>query len=144
VRTAGAEHRDAEIWTEHGHQFEHGASTLGVVANIAAYESGGPWLEEVRDHLDGNRSLLARLLAEHIPEMGYPPPEGTYLAWLDGRALGLGDHPAEFFLEQAAVALTDGPESGQVGAGFMRYNFATPRPIIERTVEQMAAALRRR
>ncbi len=124
--------------------FEHGASTLGVVANIAAYESGGPWLDELRSHLKGNRSLLARLLEEQIPEIGYTPPEGTYLAWLDGRALGLGDHPAEFFLEQAAVAMTDGPLSGDAGAGFMRYNFATPRPILERTVEQMAAALRSR
>lgn len=136
--------RDAETWTEHGHTFEHGASTLGVVANIAAYESGGPWLDELRSQLDGNRSLLARLLEEQAPEIGYTPPEGTYLAWLDGRALGLGDHPAQFFLEQAGVAMTDGPLSGDVGAGFMRYNFATPRPIVERTVEQMATALRRR
>ncbi len=97
-----------------------------------------------RHHLDGNRSLLEKLLAEQIPEIGYTPPEGTYLAWLDGRRLGLGDHPAEFLLEHAGVALTDGPLSGEAGAGFMRYNFATPRPIIERTVEQMAAALRQR
>ena len=136
--------RDAETWTEHGYMFEHGASTLGVVANVAAYESGGPWLEEVRSHLDGSRALLAQLLSDQIPEVGYAPPEGTYLAWLDGRELGLGDHPARFFLEHAGVALTDGPESGEAGAGFMRYNFATPRPIIERTVEQMATALRRR
>jgi cysteine-S-conjugate beta-lyase len=136
--------RDAETWPEHGHMFEHGASTLGVVANIAAYESGGPWLDELRSHLDANRSLLARLLEEQIPEIGYTPPEGTYLAWLDGRSLGLGDHPAQFFLEKAGVAMTDGPLSGDVGAGFMRHNFATPRPILERTVEQMATALRRR
>ena len=135
---------DAETWAEHGQMFEHGASTLGVVANIAAYESGGPWLDAVRAHLDGSRTLLAELLAEQIPEIGYTPPEGTYLAWLDGRALELGDHPAEFFLENAGVALTDGTESGEVGAGFMRYNFATPRPIVERTVEQMATALRSR
>ena len=95
-------------------------------------------------YLDGSRALLAELLSEQIPEIGYTPPEGTYLAWLDGRGLGLGDHPAGFFLEHAGVALTDGPESGEAGAGFMRYNFATPRPIIERTVEQMATALRRR
>ena len=135
--------RDAETWAEHGHMFEHGASTLGVVANIAAYASGGSWLDEVRGHLDGTRTLLADLIAEHLPEIGYTPPEGTYLAWLDGRALGLGDHPAEFFLEHAGVALTDGSESGEVGAGFMRYNFATPRAIVEQTVTQLADALRR-
>ncbi len=87
------------------------------------------------------RVLLGDLLAEHLPEVGYRPPEGTYLAWLDCRRLGLGDHPAEFFLEHAGVALTDGPACGAVGAGFARLNFATPRPVLEQTVRQLAAAL---
>ena len=63
----------------------HGAANLGVVANTAAYTAGGPWLDEVLAYLDGNRTLLADLLAEHLPGVGYTPPEGTYLAWLDCR-----------------------------------------------------------
>jgi cystathionine beta-lyase len=135
---------DAARWTEVGHLAEHGAATLGVVASIAAYESGGPWLSEVVDYLAGNRRLLRDLLAEHLPEIGYTEPEGTYLAWLDCRGLGLGDHPGEFFLEHAGVALVDGPECGDAGAGFVRYNFATPRPILEETVARMARAVRGR
>ena len=132
---------DAEKWSRVGSMAEHGAANLGVVANIAAYEAGAPWLADVLSYLDSNRRLLGDLLAKHLPEVGYVPPEGTYLAWLDCRALGLGDHPAEFFLERARVALTDGPLCGEVGAGFARYNFATPRPILERTVQQLAQAL---
>ena len=105
---------------------------------------GRPWLAEVVAYLDGNRRLLADLLAERIPEIGYTPPEGTYLAWLDCRALDLGDHPGRVLPEQAGVALTDGPACGVVGAGFARYTLATPRAILEQTVDQMAAALRRR
>ncbi len=135
---------DAATWAEVGHLREHGASNLGVVASIAAYEQGGPWLAEVLDHLDGNRRLLQELLADQIPEIRYTPPEGTYLAWLDARELGLGDHPAEFFLDEAGVVLTDGPACGRAGAGFVRYNFATPRPVLEQTVAQLAEALRRR
>jgi cystathionine beta-lyase len=135
---------DAAVWAEVGHLAEHGASTLGVIANIAAYEEGGPWLDDVLEHLDGNRRLLGDLLAEHLPAVGYTPPEGTYLAWLDCRALDLGDHPAEFFREQAGVALTDGPLCGQAGAGFARLNFATPRPILEQMVVRMAEALQNR
>jgi cysteine-S-conjugate beta-lyase len=135
--------RDAERWSSVGRRFEHGASNLGVVANIAAYQQGGPWLDEVVDHLDRNRLLLAELLADQVPEIGYQPPEGTYLAWLDCRALGLGDHPAEHLLVKAGVALTDGPACGQVGAGFARYNFATPRKILEGTVARLAEAVGR-
>lgn len=133
--------QDAARWEEVGFMAEHGASSLGVVANIAAYESGGPWLAEVLDYLDGNRRLLGDLLAERLPQVGYVPPEGTYLAWLDCRRLDLGDHPAEFLLERAGVALTDGPACGRAGAGFARLNLATPRPILERKVAQLADAL---
>ena len=132
---------DAEKWARVGFMAEHGASNLGVVANIAAYEAGGPWLTDTMAYLDDNRRLLQKLLADQIPEIGYAPPEGTYLAWLDCRALGLGDHPAEFFLEHAGVALTDGTACGVAGAGFARSNFATPRPVLEQSVERMAAAL---
>jgi cystathionine beta-lyase len=135
---------DAERWTKVGTFPEHGASNPGVVANIAAYTEGGPWLEAVLEHLDGSRRLLGDLLATHLPEVRYTAPEGTYLAWLDFRELGLGDHPGEFFHDRAGVALTDGPLCGRAGAGFARYNFATPRPVMERTVEQLAEALRRR
>ena len=135
---------DAQRWSEVGMLSEHGASNFGVAASIAAYEQGGPWLGDVLAYLDGNRSVLGDLLAEHLPGVAYTPPEGTYLAWLDCRALGLGDHPADFFREQAGVALTDGPRCGEVGAGFVRHNLATPRAVLEQSVVQMAQALRRR
>jgi cystathionine beta-lyase len=66
----------------------HGTSPLGAVAAAAAYADGGPWLEGVLAHLDGNRHALAQLLAEHLPDARFDLPEGTYLAWLDLRALG--------------------------------------------------------
>lgn len=135
---------DAQTWAEVGQAFEHGASTLGVAANIAAYERGGAWLDDVLGRLDQHRTLLGDLLADRLPRVGYTQPEGTYLAWLDCRALGLGDHPADFFREQAGVALTDGSACGRVGAGFVRHNLATPRPILEETVSRMADALARR
>jgi cysteine-S-conjugate beta-lyase len=135
---------DARIWAEGGHRFEHGAANLGVVANIAAYTDGGPWLTDVLGYLDRQRRLLGDLLAARIPEIRYTPPEGTYLAWLDCRDLGLGAHTAQFFLDRAGVALTEGLACGDVGVGFARYNFATPRPVLERTVDQMAGALLRR
>ena len=122
----------------------HGASLLGVVAARAAYEQGGPWLEGVLSHLDGNRHTLAALLAEHLPEVRFVVPEGTYLAWLDLRALGLGDHPGEVLLERTGVALVDGPQCGAPGRGHARLNFATPRPVLELVVRRMADAVRER
>jgi cysteine-S-conjugate beta-lyase len=134
---------DADRWARVGLHAEHGASNLGVVANTAAYTAGAGWLADVLAYLDGNRRLLAELLATHLPGVRYTPPEGTYLAWLDCRELGLPASAGEFFLERAGVALVDGPECGAPGAGHVRLNFATPRPVLETIVDRMAASLGR-
>jgi cysteine-S-conjugate beta-lyase len=135
---------DQERWAEVGIWAGHGASTLGVLASTAAYRDGRDWLDGVVDYLDGNRAVLGGLLGEHLPEVGYTMPEGTYIAWLDFRALGLDESPADFFLREAGVALTDGTACGEVGDGHARFVFATPRPILEEAVRRMAEAAHRR
>jgi len=134
--------QDAATWARPEVSWvEHGASNMGVIANTAAFDDGRPWLADTLDYLDGNRAFLGELLAELIPGMGYTAPEGTYIAWLDARSLGIDGPPAEFFREKAGVALTDGRACGAAGEGFLRFIFATPRPIVEQAVRQMAAAL---
>ena len=133
--------QDAETWAAVSRLTEHGASTPGVRANTAAFASGGGWLADVVGYLDGNRVLLAELLAGHLPGAGYQPPEGTYLAWIDCRPLGLGDSPGEFFLDKAGVMVNDGPAFGEAGRGHIRLNFATPRPVLTEIVRRLGAAL---
>jgi cystathionine beta-lyase len=136
---------DTATWASRGYPFERGASAPGARASTAAYRGGGHWLADVVGYLDGSRRLLADLLAERLPAVGYQPPEGTYLAWLDCRDL-LGDRgieasPAEFFLAKARVLLTDGAACGEAGRGHVRLNFATPRPVLTEIVRRMARAV---
>ena len=56
----------------------------------------------------GEPGLLGDLLAERLPEVVYDAPEASFLAWLDCRALGLGDDPAATFLEHGRVASAAG------------------------------------
>ncbi|QBI53111.1 MalY/PatB family protein [Streptomonospora litoralis] len=132
---------DAAALAEIGPVLAHGAGNLGVAAATAAYTRGGPWLAEVLDYLDGNRRELGELVAEHLPGVGYTQPEGTYLAWLDFRRRGLGDHPGRVLHERAGIVLVDGPDCGEPGRGFARLNFATPRPILRQLVTGIAAAV---
>ena len=81
------------------------------------------------------------LLAEHLPGVGYRPPQAGYLAWLDCRALELGDDPAAVFLERGRVALSPGPPFGEQGRGFARLNFGTSSALLEEAVRRMAAAV---
>ena len=132
---------DRAVWERIGMWSSHGASIPGVVANIAAFRDGPAWLDDVVDYLDGNRMLLAELLHKHLPQVRYRPPEGTYLAWLDFRELDLPQSPGEFITERAEVVVIDGPACGDAGAGHLRLNFATPRPVLAEIVERMARAV---
>jgi cystathionine beta-lyase len=132
---------DAATWERSWPLYEHDASMLGAWATIAAYRDGRDWLADVVGYLDGSRHLLAQLLAEHLPGVSYRIPEGTYLAWLDCRGLDLRPDPATFFLERAGVLATDGAACGGSGQGFLRLNFATPRPILAEMIRQMGTAV---
>ncbi|WP_433362554.1 MalY/PatB family protein [Actinoplanes sp. CA-142083] len=121
---------------------KEGPSHVGVHAHVAALRHGGEWLDALLAGLDHNRRLLAELLADHLPEVRYRPGEGTYLAWLDCRALDLGDDPAAAFLEHGRVALSPGPAFGSGGAGHARFNFGTTPELITLGVHRMEAALR--
>jgi cysteine-S-conjugate beta-lyase len=131
---------DAVKWKEVGYFAEKAASNLGIVANISAYESGDRWLRDVMAYLDGNRRLLVELVSEHLPSVVYVVPQATYLALLDCRNLELGDRPADFFARHAGVRLYDGSELGTAARGFVRLNFATPRPILIEMVRRMGEA----
>jgi cystathionine beta-lyase len=112
-----------------------------VVASTAAYTNGEPWLDELRDYLAETHRRLPALLAERLPGVGYHPAHASYLAWLDCRALGLGDDPAAHFLEHGRVALVPGPTFGLPGRGFARLNVGTSWVLVEEAVGRMASSL---
>ncbi|MFJ9927696.1 MalY/PatB family protein [Streptomyces misionensis] len=120
----------------------HGASHLGIIAHTTALREATDWLDALLAGISDNRRLLADLLAEHLPDIRVHPAEATYLAWLDCRALGLGDDPAQIFLDRGRIALTAGPPFGTGGAGHVRLNLATSPEILTEAVRRMAAAVK--
>lgn len=120
----------------------HGASHLGQIAAVAAWTDGREWLAQVTAEIDANRTLLGRLLAKRLPQIGYAAPAATYLAWLDCRALGWGDDPATVLRERGRVALSPGHSFGDTGRGFVRFNLATSPAIVTEAVERMVGSLR--
>jgi cysteine-S-conjugate beta-lyase len=114
---------------------------LGVIASVAAFREGRAWLDALVAHLDRNRRLLAELLARELPAVGYAAPQASFLAWLDCRALGLGDDPAKAFLQRGRVALTSGRDYGPAGIGHARLNMGTSAALLEEAVTRMRRAL---
>ena len=115
------------------------ANVPGVVATLAAWRDGDDWLSGVRERLDANRVLLAEALRP--AGIAVDPPQATYLAWLDCRALGLGTDPAEYFLDKAKVMLSPGPGFGPEGADFARLNFATSERVLTEICARLTGSL---
>jgi len=132
---------DEERYRRFGFAVVHGASTLGVVAAIAAYREGRDWLAQTNAYLDVNRRLLADALTAELPAARYFPPDATYLAWIDVRSVGIDGSPAVFFRERAGVVLTDGALCGTGYGGYVRMVLALPRPLLAEAVHAMADAV---
>ena len=118
-----------------------GLSAFATAVSRIAWEEGDPWLHDAMAYLHENRRLVTKFVAESMPEVGFRPPEATYLAWLDCRPLGLNRSPFEFFLEHARVALMEGGMFGDDWGGWVRLNFATSRTVLETMLERMEHAL---
>lgn len=114
---------------------------IGLIAHTAAITHGCAWLDAAIAGIDRNRMALTGMLAEHLPGTVYRPPESTYLAWVDCRGLGLGDDPAQAFLEQGKVALSSGVPFGPGGAGHVRVNLATSPAVLLEAVSRMASVV---
>lgn len=114
---------------------------LGILASVAAFTHGEPWLDQLRAYLADTRRWFPELLAERLPRVEYHRGQATYLAWLDCRALGFGDDPAARFLTRGRVALASGEDFGTLGRGFVRLNLGTSRALIEQAVNRMARAV---
>jgi cysteine-S-conjugate beta-lyase len=115
-------------------------SVLGVVAAVAAYQHGDPWLAALVERLGRQRTLLGELLDQRLPKARMRPLEGTYLAWLDLRSYG-HDDPASVILERGRVWASPGHVYAPGLPGHLRLNIATSPDRLTEMVRRMAVAL---
>ncbi|PWI54172.1 MalY/PatB family protein [Sulfoacidibacillus thermotolerans] len=118
-------------------------NVLSSAAMQAAYRFGAPWLNELLVYLQDNLIFLQHELQSRLPEITMQIPQGTYLAWLDCRKLGLStDELSTFMVRQAGLALNSGAAFGIEGEGFMRLNIACPRSTLQRAIDQLEHAVK--
>lgn len=118
------------------------ANPFSITAFEAAYQYGEPWLEQLLSYLTANKNLVAEFLKKEIPQIQLIEPEGTFLLWLDCKALGLTDAQLkDFFVYKAKCGIIPGLVFGRNGSGFVRLNIAAPRSIIELVLRQIKVAM---
>ena len=119
-----------------------GTNPFGLVGTEAAYNHGESWLEQVIDYIWGNLEYLDNYLKSRLPSMKLIPIEGTYLAWVDCRDLGLGGEALKrLFMDDARVYLDTGDIFGPEGEGFVRMNVACRRQTLEQALARIERAV---
>ncbi len=117
-------------------------AVLSHVAFEAAYTHGEQWYKKLIEHLTTNRAKISQW-ASRSSMIKLNPPQGTYLAWIDCRSLGLGDRELrDFFVHEAGVGLSAGLGFGREGSGFMRLNFAISSSVLDGALVKISTALK--
>ncbi len=119
-------------------------NVFGATALQAAYNEGGPWLDELRNYLWHNSRTVTCFIEDELPHVNALPLEGTYLMWLDCRQARVPGEPLEGFSERFAkhlrenqgLVLSTGTIYGAAGEGFERLNIACPRSVLLEGLER--------
>ena len=117
-------------------------NTMGLVACQSAYEYGEEWLEELLNYLSGSIGYMKKFIAENMPQIKMIEPEGTYLMWLDFKALNLTQQQLDNKItKEAKLFLGSGTAFGESGEGFQRVNIACPRKILEEAMVKISSVV---
>jgi cystathionine beta-lyase len=116
---------------------------FGMVATEAGWRTGEAWLDALLPYLQKNRDLVDERVTKAIPGARPMRLDATYLAWVDFRGTGLpAADVAARVAKGARIFASPGPQFGPGGEGWLRLNFATPRPILDEALGRLDEAFR--
>lgn len=131
-------------------------STLGVVANEAAYNEGQDWFNQARDYIDGTHTLVEQTIKAKMPQVGYVRNEGTFMTFLNfGKVINAMDPSQlaqygnktreenfqDWLTYKAGVYINAGSAYGEGSDGYMRMNIASARSVVSGALDAIAGAI---
>ncbi len=81
--------------------------TLGLEGCRIAYDEAEQWLDHLIPVIDRNQHLVRDFFTANFPKITAPLVEGTYLQWVNFKALGLSPEELENFMREEAQFFTD-------------------------------------
>jgi cystathionine beta-lyase len=118
-------------------------AAFGMIATEAAWRTGDAWLDQLLPYLAGNRDLLDSRIEAAAPGARSMRLDATYLAWVNFSGTGLkAEEVARRVSERARIFVSPGPQFGPGGETWLRFNFATPRPILREALDRLDEAFR--
>lgn len=142
IQTAAVMIPDEKVRRQIGRAFQTDGiaepNAFAVMAAIAAYSEGGPWLDALRQYIYENKMTVKKFIEEEIPQIRLVPSEATYLLWLDCSGCARKEEPfASFLRAQTGLYLNAGELYGMDGKDFLRMNIACPRSVLREGLSRL-------
>src|ERR1700685_2345888 len=114
---------------------------FGMIATEAAWRTGEPWLDALLPYLAKNRDLFDARIQAAAPGARSMHLDATYLAWVDFSGTNLApEEVADRVKKRARIFASPGEQFGPGGDTWLRFNFATPRPILKDALSRLEGA----
>jgi len=114
---------------------------FGMIATEAAWRTGEAWLDALLPYLARSRDLFHARIEAAVPGARAMQLPATYLAWIDFSATGLTpEEVADRVKSRARIFASPGAQFGPGGDTWLRFNFATPRPVLEQALARLEDA----
>ena len=116
-------------------------NAFGMIATEAAWRTGDAWLDALLPYLAANHDLLNTRIERAAPGARAMKLDATYLGWIDfsGTGLAAADVAARV-KDRARIFASPGEQFGPGGDTWLRFNFATPRPILNEALDRLDEA----
>jgi cystathionine beta-lyase len=112
-----------------------------MIATEAAWRTGEAWLDALLPYLARNRDLFDARIEAAAPGARSMRLDATYLAWVNFAGTGLApEDVAARVAKRARIYASPGQQFGPGGETWLRFNFATPRPILEEALARLEEA----
>jgi cysteine-S-conjugate beta-lyase len=116
-------------------------NSFGMIATEAGWRTGDAWLDALLPYLKANRDFFDTSIEAAIPGARSMPLDSTYLAWVDFSKTSLTpEDVAGRMAKRARLFANAGSTFGPGGSTFLRFNFATPRPILVEALKRIETA----
>ena len=100
-------------------------------AVIAAFNEGGEWLDELREHIAANRKAVGDYLVSNLPQLKLVKQDATYLLWIDVSAVCQdAAELCNYIRSETGLYLSCGNQYRGNGNKFVRLNVACPRSTL--------------
>jgi cysteine-S-conjugate beta-lyase len=111
---------------------------FGMIATEAAWRTGEAWLDALLPYLADSRDLFDARIGVAVPGARSMRLAATYLAWVDFSGTGLPpEEVAARVKSRARIFASPGPQFGPGGETWLRFNIATPRPILKEALDRL-------